>query len=56
MFFIHVTTRGHKVLMFSQMARMLDIIQDYLGYRGYYYTVQVVQSLHHNAIQRIDYE
>ena len=28
--------RGHKVLMFSQMSRMLDIIQDYLGYRGNY--------------------
>ncbi|EDO31943.1 predicted protein, partial [Nematostella vectensis] len=29
--------RGHKVLMFSQMTRMLDIVQDYLGYRGYAY-------------------
>ncbi|XP_064649880.1 chromodomain-helicase-DNA-binding protein 1-like [Lineus longissimus] len=29
--------RGHKVLLFSQMTRMLDIIQDYLGYRGYSY-------------------
>ncbi|XP_074642312.1 chromodomain-helicase-DNA-binding protein 1-like isoform X2 [Tubulanus polymorphus] len=28
---------GHKVLLFSQMTRMLDIIQDYLGYRGYSY-------------------
>ncbi|XP_064600679.1 chromodomain-helicase-DNA-binding protein 1-like [Liolophura sinensis] len=28
---------GHKVLLFSQMTRMLDIIQDYLGYRGYNY-------------------
>ena len=26
--------RGHKVLMFSQMTYMLDILQDYLGYRG----------------------
>ena len=42
--------------MFSQMARMLDIIQDYLGYRGYYHTEQVVQSLHLNAIQRTDDE
>ena len=25
---------GHKVLLFSQMTRMLDILQDYLGYRG----------------------
>ncbi|XP_059177653.1 chromodomain-helicase-DNA-binding protein 1-like [Physella acuta] len=28
---------GHKVLLFSQMSRMLDILQDYLGYRGYTY-------------------
>ena len=26
--------RKHKVLIFSQMTRMLDILQDYLGYRG----------------------
>ncbi|KAH9518690.1 Chromodomain-helicase-DNA-binding protein 1-like [Bulinus truncatus] len=30
-------SRGHKVLIFSQMTRVLDIIQDYLGYRGYNY-------------------
>jgi len=34
---VFLKARGHKVLMFSQMARMLDIIQDYLGYRGYSY-------------------
>ena len=32
-FFFYIF-RGHKVLMFSQMTRVLDIIQDYLGYRG----------------------
>lgn len=26
---------GHKVLLFSQMTRMLDIVQDYLLMRGY---------------------
>lgn len=26
---------GHRVLIFSQMTRMLDILQDYLNYRGY---------------------
>jgi SNF2 family DNA or RNA helicase len=25
---------GHKVLIFSQMTRMLDILQDYLHYRS----------------------
>ena len=24
----------HKVLLFSQMTHMLDVLQDYLGYRG----------------------
>ncbi|KAH3882424.1 hypothetical protein DPMN_006363 [Dreissena polymorpha] len=33
----HLKATGHKVLMFSQMVRMLDILQDYLGYRGYSY-------------------
>ncbi|XP_076450689.1 chromodomain-helicase-DNA-binding protein 1-like [Babylonia areolata] len=28
---------GHKVLLFSQMTHMLDIVQDYLGYRGFTY-------------------
>lgn len=30
----HLKPRGHRILIFSQMTRMLDIIQDYLGYRG----------------------
>ena len=25
---------GHKALLFSQMTTMLDIVQDYLTYRG----------------------
>lgn len=33
--YLHNT--GHKVLLFSQMTHMLDILQDYLGYRGYSY-------------------
>ncbi|XP_060689684.1 chromodomain-helicase-DNA-binding protein 1-like isoform X1 [Hemiscyllium ocellatum] len=33
--FLH--SRGHRVLVFSQMARMLDILQDYMEYRGYSY-------------------
>ncbi|KAL5006528.1 hypothetical protein ScPMuIL_015334 [Solemya velum] len=33
----HMKSTGHKVLLFSQMTHMLDIIQDYLGYRGYSY-------------------
>lgn len=30
----YLKNTGHKVLMFSQMTHMLDILQDYLGYRG----------------------
>lgn len=26
---------GHKVLIFSQMVRVLDILEDYMNYRGY---------------------
>src|SRR5690242_9355069 len=28
---------GHKVLIFSQMTMMLDILEDYLNHRGYTY-------------------
>lgn len=28
---------GHRVLLFSQMTRTLDILQDYMEYRGYSY-------------------
>ena len=28
---------GHRVLLFSQMTRALDIIQDYLEFRGFHY-------------------
>ncbi|XP_055257786.1 chromodomain-helicase-DNA-binding protein 1-like isoform X2 [Moschus berezovskii] len=30
-------SKGHRVLLFSQMTQMLDILQDYLDYRGYSY-------------------
>ena len=30
-------SQGHRVLLFSQMVRMLDIIQDYLILKGYAY-------------------
>ncbi|XP_033752107.1 chromodomain-helicase-DNA-binding protein 1-like [Pecten maximus] len=33
----HLKQTGHKVLLFSQMTHMLDILQDYLGYRDYNY-------------------
>ncbi|XP_060057984.1 chromodomain-helicase-DNA-binding protein 1-like isoform X2 [Erinaceus europaeus] len=30
-------SRGHRVLLFSQMTQMLDLLQDYMDYRGYSY-------------------
>ncbi|XP_048779718.2 chromodomain-helicase-DNA-binding protein 1-like isoform X2 [Ostrea edulis] len=33
----YLQSNGHKVLLFSQMTHMLDILQDYLGYREYSY-------------------
>ncbi|KAL0590970.1 Chromodomain-helicase-DNA-binding protein 1-like [Plecturocebus cupreus] len=30
-------SRGHRVLLFSQMTQMLDVLQDYMDYRGYSY-------------------
>ncbi|KAM3619606.1 uncharacterized protein V6R79_010783 [Siganus canaliculatus] len=33
----YLHTGGHRVLLFSQFTRMLDILQDYAEYRGYSY-------------------
>ncbi|KAM7388633.1 hypothetical protein PAMP_024797 [Pampus punctatissimus] len=33
----HLHKVGHRILLFSQMTRMLDILQDYMEYRGYSY-------------------
>lgn len=37
---------GHRVLIFSQMVRLLDIIGDYMGGRGYVYQRLDGQRLH----------
>ena len=29
--------QGHRVLIFSQMTRLLDLLEDYLEYEGYRY-------------------
>ncbi|XP_055020875.1 chromodomain-helicase-DNA-binding protein 1-like isoform X2 [Boleophthalmus pectinirostris] len=33
----HLHKGGHRILLFSQMTRTLDILQDYMEYRGYSY-------------------
>lgn len=46
---------GHRVLIFSQMVKMLDILQDYMKYRGYQFqrldgtvsSVQRTQAMEH---------
>lgn len=32
---VRLKADGHRVLIFSQMVRMLDILSDYMQYRGY---------------------
>ena len=32
-----LSTEKHQVLIFSQMTRMLDILEDYCNYRGFKY-------------------
>ena len=41
----HLRSCDHRVLIFSQMTRMLDIIQDYLGYRGVYMHCIVISTV-----------
>ena len=36
---------GHKVLIFSQMTTMLDIVQDYLGYCGIFFWFMFMNSI-----------
>ncbi|XP_054419257.1 chromodomain-helicase-DNA-binding protein 1-like [Pteronotus mesoamericanus] len=33
----YLYSRGHRILLYSQMTQMLDILQDYMDYRGYSY-------------------
>ena len=42
----YLKARGHKVLLFSQMTRMLDVLQDYLGYRGQSTVLSIFTYLH----------
>ncbi len=37
--------RGHRVTLFSQYNRMLDVIEDYLIYRGYKCACRVMRLL-----------
>ncbi|XP_044308373.1 chromodomain-helicase-DNA-binding protein 1-like isoform X2 [Varanus komodoensis] len=48
---------GHRVLLFSQMTQMLDILQDYMDYRGYSYERldgSIRSEERHLAIKKFD--
>lgn len=45
---------GSRVLLFSQMSRMLDILEDYLQWRGYEYCRIDGQTPHEERIEAID--
>uniref|UniRef100_G1P9L8 Chromodomain-helicase-DNA-binding protein 1-like n=1 Tax=Myotis lucifugus TaxID=59463 RepID=G1P9L8_MYOLU len=40
----YLYSRGHRVLLFSQMTQMLDILQDYMDYRGEGYSYERVDG------------
>jgi SWI/SNF-related matrix-associated actin-dependent regulator of chromatin subfamily A member 5 len=42
----NVKEKGSRVLIFSQMSRMLDILEDYCLFRGYS-TYRIVSSSHY---------
>ncbi|KAK9722597.1 chromatin remodeling complex Adenosinetriphosphatase [Basidiobolus ranarum] len=46
--------QGSRVLLFSQMSRMLDIFEDYCEYREYDYCRIDGQTAHEDRIQAID--
>ncbi|KAJ3077794.1 chromatin remodeling complex Adenosinetriphosphatase [Quaeritorhiza haematococci] len=45
---------GSRVLLFSQMSRMLDILEDYMHWRGYEYCRIDGQTAHEDRVQSID--
>lgn len=45
---------GSRVLIFSQMSRMLDILEDYCLFRGYYYNRIDGNTSHPDRISAID--
>ncbi len=46
--------KGSRVLLFSQMSRLLDILEDYCLWRGYQYCRIDGQTPHEDRIRDID--
>ena len=50
----YLKLQGSRVLIFSQMTRMLDILEDYCMWRGYQYCRLDGQTLHEDRQAQID--
>lgn len=51
---VRLKSQGSRVLIFSQMTRMLDILEDYCGWRGYKYHRLDGQTKHEDRAVSID--
>ncbi|ORY26420.1 hypothetical protein BCR33DRAFT_726284 [Rhizoclosmatium globosum] len=51
---IRLKESGSRVLLFSQMSRMLDILEDYCGFRGFDYCRIDGNTAHEDRISSID--
>ncbi|TPX39409.1 hypothetical protein SeLEV6574_g07232 [Synchytrium endobioticum] len=50
----HFQAVGSRVLIFSQMSRMLDILEDYCSWKGYQYCRIDGQTQHEDRVRSID--
>lgn len=53
----HLKKEGHRVLIFSQMTRMLDLLEDFLEFEGYKYERidgQITGGMRQEAIDRFN--
>ncbi|RKO85465.1 SNF2 family N-terminal domain-containing protein, partial [Blyttiomyces helicus] len=51
---VRMKEQGSRVLLFSQMSRMLDILEDYLNFRGYEYCRIDGNTAHEDRVTSID--
>lgn len=43
---VRLNKTGHRVLIFSQMVRMLDVLADYMRLRHFHFQVSLIQQAH----------
>lgn len=51
---IRLQERGHRVLLFTQMTRILDILEDYMHMRGFQYCRIDGNTTYEDREERID--